>query len=683
EVYALDGTDTEDRPYSVIEQNYTLELLQPSAGQRNTVFFAHPRESIDYQFERKLYDVGTRKLADPRVTHTVTLEVDAFGNVLKSAAIGYGRRHDEPDLTTADQQKQKRIHVTLTENLFTNLINEPDDYRTPLPCEARTYELLKANPVDPPDLPIPEVTNLFRFDKLSEVIATVGEGNHDLPYGDWDIDEKTLLAPRRRLIEHVRTLYHRNDLAGALPLGGLQSLALPFESYKLAFTPELLAEVYGERLTNAMLESEGRYVHSEDDAGWWIPAGRIFFSPDSADTPAQELALARQHFFLPRRFRDPFHTNTVSTENFVGYDAFDLMMVESRDALGNVVTVATQDDTGNTEIRIDYRVLQPYWVTDPNGNRTAVTFDALGMVVGTAVMGRPPPAPVEGDSLDLFETDLTEAAIIDHLQNPLADPQGILRRATTRLVYDLFAYFRTKDHPDPRPVVVYTLARETHDSDPVPAGELKIQHSFSYSDGFGREIQRKIQAEPGRAPRRDANGRVIVGEDGQPEMTPEEITPRWVGSGWTIFNNKGKPVRQYEPFFTDSHRFEFDVRIGVSPVLFYDPVGRVVATLYSNHTWEKVAFDPWGQETWDVNDTVMVADPKTDPDVGEFFRRLPEGDYLPTWHALRTDPVHATTFATRYPDPTARANETQAAEKTRVHAETPAVTYLDSLGRTF
>ena len=45
--------------------------------------------------------------------------------------------------------------------------------------------------------------------------------------------------------------------------------------------------------------------------------------------------------------------------------------------------------------------------------------------------------------------------------------------------------------------------------------------------------------------------------------------------------------------------------VGVSPVLFYDPVERVVATLHPNHTWEKVVFDPWRQETWDVNDTVL------------------------------------------------------------------------------
>ena len=118
--------------------------------------------------------------------------------------------------------------------------------------------------------------------------------------------------------------------------------------------------------------------------------------------------------------------------------------------------------------------------------------------------------------------------------------------------------------------------------------QSKVQISFSYSDGFGREIQKKIQSEPG--PLLKA-GRTV--------------DPRWIGSGWTIFNNKGKPVRQYEPFFTATHQFEFAVIMGVSLVLFYDPVARVVGTLHPNHTYDKVVFDPWRQETWDVNDTVL------------------------------------------------------------------------------
>ena len=98
-----------------------------------------------------------------------------------------------------------------------------------------------------------------------------------------------------------------------------------------------------------MLANEGRYVHSEGDANWWIPSGRIFYSPGTADTPPQELAYARAHFFLPHRYRDPFHTNAVSTESFVTYDAYDLLMLETRDALGNRVTVGERDAAGNSD----------------------------------------------------------------------------------------------------------------------------------------------------------------------------------------------------------------------------------------------------------------------------------------------------------------------------------------------
>ena len=671
EIYALDGTEKEGIPYTVTEQNLTIERLQPREGNRHAVFFSHPREAISYHYERSFTLDPTdpepdpkkkRKLFDPRVTHALTLEVDGFGNVLKSAAIGYGRRQPDFSLLPEDQARQTLTLVTYTENQVTKdhdtgaeLIDTTDDYRTPLPAEARAYEIT--------GLTLPAGHIRFTLEEM----LTAGTGAVPINHEQTPISG----VRQKRLIEHVRTLYRRNDLTGALPLGDLQSLALPFESYKLAFTPGLVTAIYGTRVTNLMLDAEGRYVHSEGDANWWMPSGRVFFSPGSADTPAQELAFARQHFFLPHRFRDPFHTNAVSTESFVAYDGHVLLMLETRDPLGNRVTVGERDAAGNlTMPGNDYRVLQPRLVMDPNRNRNEVAFDALGMVVGAAVMGKPLPAPVEGDSLSGFDAELTEAVSLPHLANPLLNPQTILQRATTRLVYDFFAYHRTKSQPDPQPAVVYTLARETHDSAPVPAGGLKIQHSFSYSDGFGREIQKKIQAELGPVPTRDASGETIVGTDGQPVMTLNDVSPRWVGSGWTVFNNKGKPVRQYEPFFTDTNRFEFDVRIGVSPVLFYDPVERVVATLRPNQTWEKVVFDAWRQETWDVNDTVLIADPKADPDAGDFFSRLPDADYLPTWYTQRQSGALG-------------PQEQTAARKAAIHAGTPTEAHADSLGRTF
>ena len=667
EVYALDGTEEEKHPYTVAEQNFTIRRLQPQAGNRHAVFFTHAREAISYHYERSS--------ADPRLSHALTLDVDEFGNVLKLAAVGYGRRQADMTLSAEDRAKQTKIHFIYTENRVTNAIEDADDYRTPLPCKSRTYELT--------GLTLPSGQNRFT---LAEML-TAGTGAASIDY-EQSPAEGVL---QKRLIEHEQTLYRPDDLGTAqndplalLPLGTVEPLALPGESYKLAFTPGLLDQIYvrsGQKVLPAnpanVLEGggadRGGYVDLDGNGHWWIPAGRIFHSPNSSDTAVQELAHARQHFFLPHRYRDPFHTDVVSTESFVSYDTYDLLMVETRNALDTRVTVGERKPNGDidpTKPGNDYRVLQPRRVMDPNRNRTEVAFDVLGMVVGSAVMGKPPPAPAEGDSLNGFDVDLTETVILNHLANPLAAPLAILGRATTRLVYDLFAYQRTKSLPNPQPAVVYTLARETHDIDPVPAGGLKIQHSFSYSDGFGREFQKKIQAEPGPVPRRDANGKIIVGPDDQPVMTPDDVSPRWVGSGWTVFNNKDKPVRQYEPFFTDTHRFEFDVRIGVSPVLFYDPVERVVATLHPNHTWEKVVFDPWRQETWDANDTVLVADPKTDPDVGDFFRRLPDADYLPTWYAERQSGALG-------------SQEQAAASKAAVHAETPTVAYADSLRRAF
>jgi RHS repeat-associated protein len=569
-----------------------------------------------------------------------------------------------------DRAKQTAALITYTENSFTNQVESPDEHRTPLPSESRTFELTGLSPL--------AGSGRYSLDEL----LSAGLDSAAIAY-EQSPSPNTL---EKRLIEQVRTLYRSNDLSAPLPLGRLESLALPFETCKMAFTPGLLDVVYGDRVTDAILETEGRYVHSEGDTNWWIPSGRVFYSPRAEDTPAQELSHARHHFFLPHRYRDPFHTDEASTETFVRYDDYDLLFEETRDALGNRVTVGEWAQNGEIdpdEPGNDYRVLQPRLVTDANGNRAAVTFDALGMVVGTAVMGKRDEIQRRGDLLDDdFEPDLPEDKVVAHLANPFADPHDILGRATTRLIYDLFAYRRTKDQPQPAPSVVYTMARETHDAELADDERTKIQHSFSYSDGFGREIQKKIQAEPGPVPKRDPSTGRIVTDNGQPELTEQDVLPRWVGSGWTIFNNKGKPVRQYEAFFTDTHRFEFDVRIGVSPVLFYDPVERVVATLHPNHTWEKVVFDPWRQESWDVNDTVLT-DPETDADVSDFFRRLPDGEYLPTWHGLRTDPAHAAAFAEQYPDSTSRTNETKAAAKAQAHAATPTVAHFDALGRPF
>jgi RHS repeat-associated protein len=666
EVYALDGSGTAGypygHPYTVTEQNHGVRMVQPRAGNRHAVYLVHAREALTYQYERNP--------ADPRAGHALTLEVDDYGNERRSASIGYGRRAPDPAVPPEVQAVQAKMLVTYAENDVTNAIDTAGAYRTPLPCAARSYELT--------GVAAPAGRGRLSFDEVAAAVAAA------VPLGY----ERAPTAGRleKRLTDHVRGYFRRDDFTGPLPLGIVEPLALPYESYRLALTPGLVDAVYGDRVTPAMLTGDGHYVGLDGDTGWWSPSGRTFYSPAPADPPAAERDHARAHFFLPRRHRDPFHTDAVSTEQFVTYDPYDLLVLETRDALGNRVTAGVRDlDPALPLVRgaYDYRVLRPTMIMDPNRNRSAIAFDALGAVAGTAVMGTPEEVPTPGDRLpNDFPADLTQAQV----DAVFADPAGavvatLLGDATTRVVRDLTAYQRSAGPAGGAPSQTATFARERHVGAPATEDGVRIQVKLSYSDGFGREIQRKVQAEPGPGPQRDAGGHIIVGADGLPLPTPGDVELRWVGSGWTVFNNKGKPVREYEPFFTDTHHFESDVRVGVGVLRFYDPLERTIGTLRPDHTWEKVVFDPWRQETWDVNDT-MPADPVSDPDVGPYFARTAEAEYLPTWHALRTDPAEAQAFAARYPDPTDRLHETRAAERTRVHAATPTVAHADALGRT-
>jgi RHS repeat-associated protein len=691
EVYAEDAgpgasTDKIQRawtPYTVTEQNFSILALQPKADNRHAVFFTHTRESISFHYERNP--------ADPRIQHALTLEVDVYGNILKEAAIGYGRRETirvinaqglvqqvrNPGLSAlsaADQIKQTTRLITYTENRVTNAIESADVHRTPLPCESRTFELTGYTPSG--------AAGRFQASDLVEADPNImGRLRHR--FSNEAAYEGTAAGNQcRRPVEWLRTLYRKDDLTELLPLGELHPLGLSGESYKLAFTPGLLDQVFqrprtgqpvepllpnpatvlggqggnhGGYLQSQVLKADGRFPNGDVNDHWWLPSGQSFFTTNPADPAATELNAARQHFFLPRRYHDPF-----GQDAFADFDANNLLMVETRDALGNRVTVNVND----------YRVLQPRLISNPNRNQTEVVFDTLGMVVGTAVMGKPLPAPVEGDSLNGFVADLAQAQLDAFFgaADPHASAQVRLQDATTRIVYDLDRFRRTQQaNPnDPtqwQPVCAATLARETHVSAPLPPQGLKIQLSFSYSDGFGREVQKKIQAEPEKI-----NG--VAGP------------PRWVGSGWTIFNNKGKPVRQYEPFFSATHRFEFGVQVGVSPVLFYDPAERVIATLHPNHTFEKVVFTPWQQTAYDVNDTcaprnTQTGDPRTDPDIGgyvaPYFASLPPSPPAPvwqTWHAQRIAGALG-------------LHEQEAATRAAAHADTPTTAHFDALGRPF
>lgn len=557
EVYAEDESANAGIPYSVSERNYAIRQCQPRDENRHAVFFTHPLETIDYHYERNVID--------PRIGHTLTLEVDEFGNVLKSVAIAYPRR-------TPFHPEQSSTLITVTESRFINKpndqVNDPDWRRIGVAFETLTREIAGVTPA----------SEVFALAEINNAIS----GAVEVPY-----EAVPSSGPQQRLIERERSLFWKNDLSGPAPLGQIESLALPFEGYKQAFTPGLIAQVFGSRVANPLLLNEGKYVLL--DGVWWIRSGQTLFE-------TQHVNSDRDPFYLPIAFKDPF-----DNVSHTSYDTYSLFVTTTTDALGNQVTAEN-----------DYRVLQPALMTDPNGNRAAVAFDELGMVVATAVMGKTNAG--EGDTL--------------------ADP-------TTKLEYDLFNWIN-KGQPN----FVRTFAREQHGpSNP------RWQESYSYSDGSGREVLKKVQAEPGLAPQRDSSGALI--RDSLDNILWSETAPkvRWVGAGRTVLNNKGNPIKKYEPFFDSSAAFNDEqelVEWGVTPILRYDPLGRLIRTDNPNGTFSKVEFDPWQQLTFDENDTVVASQWYVDR------QSLPSSD-----------------------------PERKAATSAALHANTPTVVHLDTLGRAF
>lgn len=625
ETFADDGSDTAHVPYVVQETNFTIMPIQPVQDSHgHGVYFTHPRETLSIQYERNA--------ADPRIQHELVLEVDEFGHVLKGLKAAYGRQPGKSTLAGFDKDKQETTMITYAECDFANIVMTDDDYVLPLPCEERHYQLAGLNP-GPRGLL--DFENLV-LNQFSSILSLP-----EIPFEA----EDPIQTPYKRLIKKSRMLYRKDDLSDLLPAGQIQSLALQGIAYELGFTPGLVKSVYQSESNNLIADSrsvlggkgaqQAGYVDLEGDGNWWKPSGRVLYTAESSSTPAEELSFARSNFFQPGSFLDALENSTS-----VIYDGYNLLPAKTTDAVGNITSTV-----------IDYRVLQYSMVTSPNGNRSAAAFDAIGFLAGVALMGKS--TENFGETLENFKSDLSDQEIDQFFTSPTIPFAAILfGNATTRLVYDLGRYWKDSAGASETPTYAAAITRETHSTEPPPAGGTKLQIKITYSDGFGRAIQVKSRTNPGPLT----------------NLTPV-VNDRWVASGWTIFNNKGMAVRKYESFFDDTHQFRYDIRIGVSPITMYDPLGRVIATVRPDHAVEKmVILDAWSQTSFDVKDNVLTSNPAVSPDIGHYFDSLPNDEYLPSWYDARIGGELG-------------PREKEAAQKSAVHANTASINHLDPIGR--
>ncbi|MCB9165205.1 MAG: VCBS repeat-containing protein [Flavobacteriales bacterium] len=346
-------------------------------------------------------------------------------------------------------------------------------------------------------------------------------------------------------------------------------------------------------------------AHGEDHvAGYYTSAQRNRF--DFHQNPATAKG-------LPIRIRDVF-----SNASTIQYDSYSQLPVKVTDPVGM-----------ETSAEYDYRVLQPQRVTDPNGNISAFAYTPLGLMHKTALLGKDDAS--EGDTLD--------------------EP-GVL------LEYDLFAYVN-----EGGPVWVKTTQREHHiNADYIGGLPTEEQGAtivaVEYSDGFGRQLQTRTQAEDTLFGV-DFEENEVLGDGGLPANQGAANQPavgvtrdsedalNVVVSGAKRYNNKGKVVEQWEPYFGSGFELQ---GAGAGPGadepgqrvrIYYDALGRPQRTVNPDGTEQRVVYgvpnalntpwsfapSPWERYTYEASDLAGLTHP-TDTTVPEAHQWTPKSELI-------------------------------------------------------
>ena len=193
----------------------------------------------------------------------MVLAVDDYGNPLRSASAGYGRRFPTRALAREDQEAQRKLRLTYTENGYTNPVELPDAHRTPMPSETRMFEIVGLRPPG-------------RRCSASPSYATTWPRSGRVAVQDWNADPASLPAARPAAHRAPRCATGAMTWSGRCRSGVLEPLGLPYRSTGWRSLTACHAVLYGDRVTHRMLSRRLR-------KGRTRPGGshpdRTFYSP--------------------------------------------------------------------------------------------------------------------------------------------------------------------------------------------------------------------------------------------------------------------------------------------------------------------------------------------------------------------------------------------------------------------
>ncbi|MEV0220413.1 SpvB/TcaC N-terminal domain-containing protein [Streptomyces sp. NPDC050704] len=563
ELYALDGTVLKARPYTVTE---TVSGVREESAAASAATEDADRERIFFPFALGSRTTQWERGAEPMTQFAFPTGYDAYGFATGQLAVAVPRGRDP--LAAAPREASSEPYLgTYTTTEYARR-DDTDHYLLDRVARTTAYE----------------VVNDGRL-SVADLRTTVLAGRPQAAGGGVSL----------RVIGHARTFYDGDAFVG-LPLGTLGAHGLATRAESLAFTDTFLDSLHtaGDPLA---LGPRPPYLAPGGVTSWpaeyprefrgLLPPLAGYAHRTDADVPGSPggyyVTTARHRYDVHVPGRVPrglpvASLDPLGAQSVIDYDVHDLLPVRAVDPVGLETTAVH-----------DYRLLRPVETTDANGNIAGVAFSPAGLVIAHYVRDK--------------------------------NGAGDLGAPSTRLTYDLLAFAARGE-----PASVRSVKRVHHDTDTdVPAARRdEVIVSVEFSDGFGRVLQSRSQAEDTLFGDPAFGGGVIPAEDlaavgdttgrTRAASAPDNV----VVSGWKTYDNKGQVVQKHEPFFSTGYDYArpSESRLGQRTVTFYDPRGQPVRTVSPDGSEQRLVLGipadlaqpdscvptPWESYAYDAND---------------------------------------------------------------------------------
>jgi hypothetical protein len=510
ELYALDNTILKNKPYTVTEsisfvrRDYMPSIVVEDTFKFNTgyIFFPYQIAQRTTQWERGI---------DPMTSFSFSWEYDEYGQAQKQMSAGISRGINPITGATFDSGSGLFVPTTISNKKYLATCSESEFiYKGDIAddtAESGIYMMNRGLQSKAFDCTYTG-SAMSIIDFFKSIVANSNIGS---------------------ILAHSINYYDGDEYVGA-SFGNLGNYGALVKSETLVLTDGIITTAYGsvpETLQNSPSWS-GEYPY--DFTSQYPNMGGFNYYNSVAN-------YEDGYYVISAKNKYDFHVNTSTAKGLIlsskdpfdaitqiTYDTYKLLPLSVEDAIGNI-----------TYAYYDYRVMQPYKVMDINENISVFDFSPLGLLRATAIIGKGTEGDYKGAGAGFYN----------------------LYEPSTKLEYDFFSFINNAD-----PVWVKTIKRLHHYQDGINDDTIL---SVEYSDGFGRLLQTRTQAED-----------TIFGEDEDARLLGSSSLPASQGSnanalglereisdplnvvvsGWQIYNNKGKVVEKYEPFFDNGFDFK-------------------------------------------------------------------------------------------------------------------------------